>query len=481
MIPLVKKIVMLAGLILCCGSGAFAQSLEQAKRLYTAGRYAEAKPAFAKLVKQAPNNASYNHWYGVCCYETGDVETAEIYLSVAAKRRVQEAYRYMGDLCMKAYRFNEAAEMYAEYIDLLAKKKEDVEPFKKRMELAEKAQRMVEKVENIRIIDSLVTNKAAFLSVYQLSEEAGSLSAYKDFFQTEESVSSTVYMNELGDKICYAHPDGDGFYNLFTQSRLQDKWGDEKRLPDNINGAEGHKNYPFILADGVTLYYATEGNGSIGGYDLFVTRYNTNSDTYLSPEQLGMPFNSFANDYMLVIDEAKGLGWFVTDRNQPEDKVCVYLFIPDEQRSRVEGDDLQAKRSRAIIASIVDTWSPSADYSDLIKLSHAQMPSGKEEVRRDFEFVINSSLVYYVLTDIKSPEARTSYEKKVNLNRQIDELNKKLEELRTTYAKGNESRKAQLKPTILQAEEQLYSLLGQPGELEKKARNAEINFLKLNR
>ena len=52
---------------------------------------------------------------------------------------------------------------------------------------------------------------------------------------------------------------------------------------------------------------------------------------------------------------------------------------------------------------------------------------------------------------------------------------------RVSYAEGNKARKEQLKPTILQAEEQLNALLEQPGELEKKARNAEINYLKNKR
>lgn len=48
-------------------------------------------------------------------------------------------------------------------------------------------------------------------------------------------------------------------------------------------------------------------------------------------------------------------------------------------------------------------------------------------------------------------------------------------------SKATTARKEQLKPTILQAEEQLNALLEQPGELEKKARNAEINYLKNKR
>jgi hypothetical protein len=287
-------------------------------------------------------------------------------------------------------------------------------------------------------------------------------------------------MNEIGDRIFYACPADEGnFYRLFTQSRLLDKWGDEKRLPDNINSSESNSNYPFVLTDGVTVYYASEGNGSIGGYDLFATRYNIHSDTYLTPEQLGMPYNSFANDYMLVIDEVKGLGWFASDRNQPEGKVCIYLFIPDEQRSRIEGQDIAAKRARALIASIADTWKPEADYAELIRLARTPMPSAKKEIRKDFEFIINNNLVYYTWDDFKSPEARSFYEKRMNLNVQISSLSKKLEELRLNYSKGNRARKEQLKPAILQAEEQWYALIRQPEMLEKRARNAEINHLKL--
>lgn len=65
----------------------------------------------------------------------------------------------------------------------------------------------------------------------------------------------------------------------------------------------------------------------------------------------------------------------------------------------------------------------------------------------------------------------------VALNKQIKELNGKLDGLRASYAQGNKARKDQLKPTILEAEEQLNSLMDQPGELEKKARNAEIKYL----
>ena len=443
-----KKLLYTLGVTLICGGMQLhAQSLDQAKKLYNDGKYAEAKPVFEKLVKQAPSNASYNQWYGVCCFETGDLAGAEKHLKVAVKRRVQDAYRYLGEVYYQTYRFNEAEEMFDEYITLLTKKKQDVEPYQIRMDLANKASRMLDKVENVQIIDSLVVDKDDFLSAYTLSEESGTLTTYHN---------------------C-----------LFTQSKLMDQWGDEKQLPMNIN-SDADDGYPFVLSDGVTIYYASKGNGSLGGYDLFVTRYNINSDTYLTPEQLGMPYNSPFNDYMMVIDEAKQLGWFVSDRYQPEGKVCVYLFIPNDNRERVDSEDIELKRARASIASIKDSWKPGSNYEELIHLAHTEIPYGRIEIKKDFTFPIHNDIVYYTLDDIQSPEAKNYYEKVVSIHKQIKELNEKLESLRASYIKGNKAKREQLKPTILDAEEKLNNLLGQPDEWEKKARNAEIVYLRNN-
>ncbi|MFR3186749.1 MAG: hypothetical protein ACLTOV_01045 [Phocaeicola sp.] len=44
---------------------------------------------------------------------------------------------------------------------------------------------------------------------------------------------------------------------------------------------------------------------------------------------MGMPFNSPYNDYMYALDDFNNLGWFATDRFQPEGKVCIYVFAPE--------------------------------------------------------------------------------------------------------------------------------------------------------
>lgn len=474
-----KMLCALGCTLLCSGSLLFGQSLDKAKKLYNEGQYAEAKPAFERLIKQAPSNPSYNLWYGVCCLETGDLTTAAKHLKAAVKRRTQEAYRHLGELYLLTYQFDKAAEMFEEYISLLTKKKQDTAPFKARLEIANEGSRLLDKVEAVEIIDSMVVDKTDFLSAYTLSEEAGKLNYYDEFFQTGQGVAATVYTNQKGDKIYYAHPTEKNQTCLFTQSKLMDHWGDEKQLPMNVNSA-ANDNYPFMLSDGVTLYYASEGNGSLGGYDLFVTRYNINSDSYLVPEQLGMPFNSPFNDYMIVFDEAKQLGWFVSDRHQPEGKACVYLFIPNVNHVRVESDDIELKRRLAAINAIQESWKAGADYSAQIQLARQAMPF-EQENRKDFTFAINDQLTYYILDEIQSPDAKKFYQKVIALRKQIQQQTDKLEELRSYYHQGNSSKKKQLTLTILQAEQQLDELLPQPDVWEKRARNAEVQFLSRKR
>lgn len=467
-------------LALACGTGRLgAQTLNEAKALFQEGKYEEAMPAFAKFVKSAPSNGSYNHWYGVCLFETGDLKGAEKYLKTGVRRRVQESYRYLGELYLKTYRFDEAIEMFEDYVDLLAKKKADTALGEARLGIAEEGSRMLSKVEKVQVIDSVVVDKDEILNAYTLSEECGKLAAYQDFFQgVADTTSSSVFMNQKGSLIYYARPAEEGRYRLFSQSRLMDTWGDEKLLDVNTDGDE---NYPFILPDGATVYFASNGSESLGGYDLYITRYNTGSGTYLNPERLGMPYNSPYNDYMMVLDEVKGLGWFVSDRFQPEGKVCVYLFIPNESRERVETEDLDEKRAWASLASIRVTQDSLANYREQVALAHKVIPYGQKRIEQDFVFPIDDQTVYYKIEDIRSPEARSLYQKVINLNRQIKELRESLDERRMAYASGNEAKKESLSDGILADEQLLEELLGQPAGLEKAARNAEINYLKQNR
>ena len=154
---------------------------------------------------------------------------------------------------------------------------------------------MREMTQQIVFIDSIVTDKDRFLSQYRLSSETGTLTTTGQFFG--KSISGHAFLNEMGNKVYFSRTDGSGFHRLYTSDKLGTVWGEGtplKGLSEGITDAD----YPFMMNDGITFYFAAQGEESIGGYDIFFTRYDSRSGSFLKPENIGMPFNSEANDYM---------------------------------------------------------------------------------------------------------------------------------------------------------------------------------------
>lgn len=468
---------------------AFSQTLAEAKDLYLKGEYEKALQTFEKEYNAKPTDVNLNQWYGVCLFETGgDKMKAEECLLLASKKNVQDSYYYLGLIYTEEYRFTQAGEMFDKYEALLNKKKPrkkddiekheaDIARFEEKKKVLSRLNRLVSNTEDIQIIDSVVVNKSDFLSAYKLSRSSGRIDYFDKIFSANKHVDASVYFNEKETKIYYGQPDKDHVYSLFSMEKLLDEFGSEKKLSPTNFGLSGDLNYPYMMADGVTIYFAAKDEESIGGYDLFVSRYNMNNDTYLAPERLNMPFNSSFNDYMMVVDEEKGVGWFASDRLQPEGKVCIYTFIPNRAVKIVESEDEAYMADRARILSIKNSWQAGKTYSDLIALAR-KAPKEEVKVVKDFSFVVNDEYTYYVLSDFKNKNARDTYHKVVQKNAERKSIGDNLESMRATYSRSAPDAKRNMTNDMLQMEGQLEQLQKEISTLEVQARNQEIQTLK---
>lgn len=471
---------------ICCIPVVFSQTLAEAKASYLEGDYTKALPIFEAEYNKKPTDANLNHWYGACLVETGgDLNKAEDCLLVASKKNIQDSFYYLGLIYTEKYQFSNAEGAFDKYESFLEKRrprKNSVEAEKKEADIARLADkrkvmsrlnRMVSNTEDIQIIDSIVVDKKDFLSAYKLSHSSGSLAYFDKVFSANKEVKSTVYFNEKETKIYFGQPDKTGVFALYSMDKLLDDFGNEKRLSQTNFGLTGDVNYPYVMTDGVTIYFAAKDVESIGGYDLFVSRYNMNNDTYLAPERLNMPFNSAYNDYMMVIDEEKGIGWFASDRAQPEGKVCIYTFIPNKTVKTIDSEDESYLASRAKILSIKDTWQEGQDYSATIQLAR-KAPKEKVKVIRDFEFVIDDKSTYYTLADFKNKNARDTYYRVVQMKADKKSLSLKLDNLRNEYSKSSPDSKRNMTNEILSLEKQIEQIQKDIPSLEVQARNQEI-------
>lgn len=348
----------------------------------------------------------------------------------------------------------------------------------------EKMERMTVNTAQVMFIDSFVVNKADFLSRYILNPEAGRIDTYQNLYNTQRQPNAYVYVNELGNRCFLSQENNEGAINLYSSERVDNKWTRQSKVRGiNDEKAFSRVNYPFMLGDGETLYFAAEGEDGLGGYDIYTSTYDKDAQRFLQPVNIGMPFNSEANDYMFVIDEYSNLGWFASDRNQPADTVCVYIFVPEARKSYdSEVYSPEQIASFARITSIADTWTDKQKQDQAqARLQMTRDRSRQTVEGRDFVFVINDDITYYQLSDFKEPSNVKRYHELSALRASYDKLLKALQQARDYWSLASKDEIDELRTEILATEKSQLALYLRIHDKEKEIRNNEIFFLTKNK
>lgn len=378
---------------------------------------------------------------------------------------------------INSYQFDQAEELINQDIKRLKRRRQPTTAEEEQLQTVQKMRSMMRATERITVIDSVVVDKKTFLNRIKLSEESGTLHTSAEFFHRTDSDQCTVYLSELGNKMYFAQRDENRDLRLYTSDLVGKEWTQPRKISE-LEGDEA-QNYPFMMSDGVTLYYAAKGSESIGGYDIFVTRYDMDENKFLYPENLGMPYNSPANDYMMAIDEFNGLGWFASDRNQPEGKVCIYVFIPNDIR-KVYDTNIYPPEDLcrlALLTSIAETWGDQGAVKEARQRLQAVLTAPAKEVKKkDFEFVINDQTTYTLLDDFQSKEARSRMEAWLKNKQILQQNQQQLQTLRNRYATSNDGQRQALSPQILKIEAQCEKDEAAMKAEAKGIRNTEISY-----
>lgn len=107
---------------------------------------------------------------------------------------------------------------------------------------------------------------------------------------------------------------GEGGYDLYESSLDENgRWSKLKSLGKRVN-TWGDEVTPFVAADGVTVFFASNGLQSMGGFDVYRTTRNA-AGGWTEPEHLGAPINSVDDDMAFVIGAKGQVGYLASRRN----------------------------------------------------------------------------------------------------------------------------------------------------------------------
>ncbi len=344
------------------------------------------------------------------------------------------------------------------------RRRESTADFDRIAEICRKGESGLRGVDRVTIVDSVVVDKTDFLKAYPLSEDLGALILSKrgDIVQYQTQLNGMVLQPEGTDS---------------TDLQIVRYYQEEGHLTEGTIieglGIDGDINYPFLMPDGQTFYFAARSENGYGNYDLYATRYDSDSKRFYQAENMGFPYNSYANDYMLVIDETVNLGWFASDRYQPAGKVCIYTFIPNESRQTIDYettdlDELCAMASLQSIATLPLTDEQKQTKTQARKrLSTVNSQRSTLNSQRDFEFVLNDAKTCYTLSDFTSAEAKRMCSDWLQKTRNLATLNEQLQKMRETSPSSRQQ--------ILNLENRIIELQAEVHNIEKNIRKTELS------
>lgn len=327
---------------------------------------------------------------------------------------------------------------------------------------------MLPNTDKLLVVDSMVVDKESFLKHLDLQNENGYVGIEND---------NAWFINALKNKKIYASGDSLSGRKLILAYYVNSKWEDRRPISE-LNTIFSDINFPFLMPDATTLFFSAKGHNSIGGFDIYTTRLDVDNGGFYIPDNYGLPYNSTANDYFLAIDERNNLGWLVSDRYQPEDKVCIYIFVPNKNRVKLaqEGFDNNTIKKLAQLNSIQDTWNFGNKQEAMRNLERLRNQrnignKGRESVL----FIVNDKIKYTSLSQFKSNKSKQLFAKLEDNKQLVAKQKTELENLRIQYKQANKAKQSSLKQDILFIEKQLMKYQREQEELEQNIRELELN------
>lgn len=327
---------------------------------------------------------------------------------------------------------------------------------------------MLPNTDKLLVVDSMVVDKESFLKHLDLQNENGYVGIEND---------NAWFINALKNKKIYASGDSLSGRKLILAYYVNSKWEDRRSISE-LNTLFSDINFPFLMPDATTLFFSAKGHNSIGGFDIYTTRLDVDNGGFYIPDNYGLPYNSTANDYFLAIDERNNLGWFVSDRYQPEDKVCIYIFVPNKNRVKLaqEGFDNNTIKKLAQLNSIQDTWNFGNKQEAMRNLERLRTQRNVENKGRESVFfIVNDKIKYTSLSQFKSNKSKQLFAKLEDNKQLVAKQKTELENLRIQYKQANKAKQSSLKEDILFIEKQLMKYQLEQKELEQNIRELELN------
>lgn len=150
-----------------------------------------------------------------------------------------------------------------------------------------------------------------------------------------------LYAPKGGRSVCYSAPDASGFRNLYVIRDQDSLWSAPALMGEKLLSL-GNEAFPMLSPDGKTLTFASDGFYGMGGYDLYTSTWDEETGTWGEPVNLGFPFSSPGDDFLLTDSPDGRYTLFASNRDCSRDSVYIYVVEKQAVPVRIPVRDPEA-------------------------------------------------------------------------------------------------------------------------------------------
>jgi hypothetical protein len=158
----------------------------------------------------------------------------------------------------------------------------------------------------------------------------------------------------------------------YSQKDSYERWATPVNMGKVINSDEPEIS-PFIHPDGKTFYFASKGHPGVGGYDIFLSRLDTDGK-WSTPVNIGYPINTLKDDMSLIVSPQGNIAYFSSERKEGLGGLDIYSFelYPEARPQKtywvkghiydeVTGKSLQGEVELSVLSSTSEVFRGKAD------------------------------------------------------------------------------------------------------------------------
>ncbi|MGM0479174.1 MAG: hypothetical protein ACQERC_08105 [Bacteroidota bacterium] len=305
---------------------------KKAEKHFRKSEFIEATPLYLRLLSLVPRDPNYNYKYGTCLlHNSEEKKKAFKYLNFAVSQSDEvddEAFYYLGRAYHLTFQFDKAIKNYQKY---KSRSNNDVVgelSVNRQIEMCNNGKSLMANISETVVLDKQKIDRDDFFRIYDLSNIGGELIVTKDFQNRQDKRNDHVPLIHFpvhSDLIFYSsYGDKGENKDIYRRRRLPDgSWSREQRVQGNVN-TRYDEDYPYMHPSGRYLYFCSKGHNSMGGYDVFRSVYDAETDAFGEPENMDISISSPDDDLLYIVDSLDKHAYFASRRESEGGKVHVY-------------------------------------------------------------------------------------------------------------------------------------------------------------